>query len=1054
MARQVLPIAGAIIGGIIGGPTGAQIGYAAGSIIGNAVDPLEVTGNKVGDNPLQTASEGGARAIVFGRGCIRATCILDRGNRRVVKQREQAGKGGGPVTINERVFWTFAIGLGEAMVGGHILRIWEGEKLVYDVTPTSTMIEESTAFAEKFRFYDGNEEQLPDPDLEAIHGIDNTPYYRGTAYVVFPNFDLTDYREAIPVYRWEVVTAGTTTSLAFAMAIGSDGVGTYTTSSADGTAFTQPRVGGGQWLKAMTGDRFFGLSGAQSWYSDDYGTTKVLVANPPPASAGFQIGDYRNGILLVPGGQFNAAVWRSTNNAESFTQVQAGDFSSMMVSMTDSIAVSVNPLDANCWKSSDNGITWVMGGVHGVGIAVSHASSSTPFHAFFAGGKTGKPFVTWTDNGEDFDSSIFSDSDGSRVTAMHTIATAIDDFTWVACTNAGEVYVCTDESVTWFKVPDIDFFANDVSYNGRLWLFAGATYAGDMVVMTSEDLANFNFADTPYTNSVLQVDAFPQMTPTVDPGKILLSDIVSELHDRAGHSASQYDVSELTDLVTGVVFEQSVTYAEAINQCIGPYFADPADYDKEIHYIKRGKPVVRTLDFDDLIDEPETSMRENAIEYPRKLHLFFQSPITAYAATKATSARSSPDVRVIGEASIAVPITFADVDEPAQISSKLHKVYWTDAEGELEWQVTDEHLDLVPTDCVGLSLRGVVRRARVTRIEDDPGQRKLIMRVDRQSAYTSNVTGIPLPEPTPPQPSIIAPAILAVLDIPALIDSADDLHYLAAMSGSSDVWSGAVLQRSLDDGSSFSNVGSVSLNAIMGTLQSDVAAASPHYTDTTNTVRVQLYTDDELNSITNTQFLSEQGAFVLSYTDSSGRRWEILQGRDVQDLGDGLFEISHLIRGCLNTEAAAHPSGSLFVWLDTSLLKLSAQTAWLEDELQHRAVSNGLSPESATPQVMTYTGQSQVEFPVGAILGSIDSTGLTVEVIPRHRFGTDINPIRSLNWTGYRITATSGANSQSIETTSDTYTFDISGWSLPVSVTVAQINRLTGDGPTFTEQFP
>ena len=82
MARQVLPIVGAVAGFAIGGPTGAQIGFALGSLVGNAVDPIEMQGRKLGDAPTQVAAEGGARAIVFGKGCIRATIILERGGRR------------------------------------------------------------------------------------------------------------------------------------------------------------------------------------------------------------------------------------------------------------------------------------------------------------------------------------------------------------------------------------------------------------------------------------------------------------------------------------------------------------------------------------------------------------------------------------------------------------------------------------------------------------------------------------------------------------------------------------------------------------------------------------------------------------------------------------------------------------------------------------------------------------------------------------------------------------------------------------------------------------
>ena len=75
MARQVLPIVGAVIGAYFGGPQGAQIGYAIGSLVGNAVDPLVVDGPKIGDVAQQTSSEGVYRPIVFGTAQIAGNII-------------------------------------------------------------------------------------------------------------------------------------------------------------------------------------------------------------------------------------------------------------------------------------------------------------------------------------------------------------------------------------------------------------------------------------------------------------------------------------------------------------------------------------------------------------------------------------------------------------------------------------------------------------------------------------------------------------------------------------------------------------------------------------------------------------------------------------------------------------------------------------------------------------------------------------------------------------------------------------------------------------------
>src|SRR5690606_3714000 len=114
-------------------------------------------------------------------------------------------RSGGPVVESGRLYRTYAIGLGEPLEAIRVIR--RDGKIVYDVRPGSTILADSAAFAERFRFYTGAEDQLPDPGLEAIHGVGNTPYYRGTAYLVFPNDDLTDTQGRIPTYEVEGVTS-------------------------------------------------------------------------------------------------------------------------------------------------------------------------------------------------------------------------------------------------------------------------------------------------------------------------------------------------------------------------------------------------------------------------------------------------------------------------------------------------------------------------------------------------------------------------------------------------------------------------------------------------------------------------------------------------------------------------------------------------------------------------------------------------------------------------------------------------------------------------------
>lgn len=980
MARQILPIVGAAVGFVVtgGNPMGAQAGFAIGSIVGNAIDPIEMQGRKLGDAPTQVAAEGGARAIVFGKGCIRATCVIERGGRRVIKERQSQGKGSGPTTVNERALWTFAIGLGEAIVGGKVLRIWEAEKLVYDVTPDSTIPGDSAKFAGKFRFYDGSDDQLPDPALEALYGTGNAPYYRGTAYLVFPQYDLTDFGETVPPYRAEVATLAESTGYWDAEHTGAGGVLENATRTfvTDITGTQRPLTR--SYVGATLADKFYCevvldvfpiVGGGDPTFSVGIVNQDHAYNNMPYVGRGHGSGAAKGIGITGRSTRQNVTVagCGGPGSGEIFGPAFTGSGQVIRVAF-DGPAGKLYFSDTADWEM------WRTNGVYGPCEAVTADPTlgTNPLYEIF----------NWAIGTAFYVAVAGRDGDGGT----HLRAT-----------------LRQNESEFTFEIP-IGFLAL-----GNL----GATHG------------------------------FP----------VPLSSIISTLHLRCGHGVVDFDVSDLDEMVSGVVIEQTVTAAEAILSILGTHFADPSDYDGSIHYIRRGKPVVRAIGADDLVDEPEESQRNNAIEYPRKVHLLGQRADLAYSAAKSTSARYSKDARVVGEASVASPETFDEGETPLKAAIKLHKVLWTKAEGETTIHVTDEHLDLVPTDCVDFSYAGNTSRYMIDQISDEPGVRKLKMTRDRQSAYEANPTDIPTPPPpTPPQPSTPTDTILAIIDGPALLDNADTLHYLAAATGDGDPWVGFTLQQSLDGGATFVSIDTGSLNAIMGKLQAEVSAASAYYTDATNKVTVRLYTDDELESRTQQAFLSNGGAFFLSWQDSGDTRWELMQFRDAAKVGDD-WELSHLLRGRKNTETAGHPVGATFVYLDTAVLREAAQSAWIGAELTHRAVSNGLSPETASVVQTQYAGYSQREWPVAELMLDRAGDDITATVVPRHRFGTSMVPVRSINWIGYRWTATDGTNTITRDGTSASEIFDATGWASPVSVTVSQINRITGSGDAVTEDI-
>lgn len=1046
MARQVLPIVGAVVGFYFGGPAGAQAGYAIGSLVGNAVDPLEIQGPKIGDNGVQTSAEGAWRPIVYGTAPVVGNVIC-RGNRQVKKKKEKQSKGG-PVTITQHVYWTFAIRISEPVSA--LLRIWEDEKLVYDIRPGSLIPEESLEYLERFRFYDGNESQMPDPDLEVFLGMGNVPAYRGTAYIVFPNYDLTDRRESIPNYRFEVASVSEGEQGLRWMMNGEFNDGPDQKISPDGFDWSAASVEG---------------PSVQSYYLSEDGEILGVRSGLNAVFVSRDLGDTWTNL----GGRLNSGV-KNTRAAKCGPNWFIAD---AKVSVSDSF----NTLKYDGTAISNTG--WP-----------SHSLTATSDHLFVA-----YSTLTWNiekrdQNGDLLETIPFRSSTGSvaltfadGIILIQFVEDGDPKLSYIlpgggpavplpcpfsgTMPSGGEMAACYSEGLDLWVL----FFGTQVAYGQNLEeLVLAEDPLPERAVAIDEDgehflIVGYNRMCISYTGG----DTFNPLTvANTNPDSFLtaivalnyaiehvgepvaLSSIVSSVHGRANQPTNKFDVSELTDMVYGVVLAGDYTCAGSILTVIAPYFADASEFDKKIHYVKRGKSVVKTLTIGDLVDDPEDTMRDNQIEYPAKLHMFFQNPLIGYAPAKASTTRSSPDIRVVGERTVQIPVVIDDVDEAAQISDKLIKTAWAEAAGTSTLTITDEHMDLVNADTVGVFLRGQVTRRRIVKIEDNPGTRKVTLHNDRQSAVTSNVTGIPLPDPTPPLPSIAGLSVLGVLDIPALTDQDDDLHYLTAVTGQSEGWSGAEVQRRLDGGTEFSDVATFNTNTAMGLLLEDVADASEFFTDTTNVLRIQLYLDDEIDSITQEQFLSEGNGCAVQKADGS---WELMQFRDALDEGDGIYTLSYLQRGRLNSGTDTHSAGQLFVLFDY-LRKVPAVSAWLETDLTHRAVSFTTSPESAPNHTDTYLGRSQMEFPVASFTAERVSDTITGTIVPRHRFGTEDAPVRSINWAGYEITASAGGQTETIISTTEDFIIEVVGLSSPVLLTISQVNRFPIQGPTISESIP
>ena len=191
MATILLSAAGAAIGGSIGGTvlglSAAVVGQAAGATLGRVLDQRLLGGGgravetgRLDRYRLTGASEGAPIGQVYARMRIGGQVIWATRFREVVNTG--GGGKGAPSTpkIKEYSYTvSLAIALCEGEIG-HVGRVWADGAEV----PRSSL---------PMRVHRGTEDQLPDSAIEAVEGAGMAPAYRGTAYVVFEDLDLSRF---------------------------------------------------------------------------------------------------------------------------------------------------------------------------------------------------------------------------------------------------------------------------------------------------------------------------------------------------------------------------------------------------------------------------------------------------------------------------------------------------------------------------------------------------------------------------------------------------------------------------------------------------------------------------------------------------------------------------------------------------------------------------------------------------------------------------------------------------------------------------------------------
>lgn len=226
--KQVAPLLGGALGSKAlaaafgGSPLAGNIGWFLGqAVVGSFMDGQQVTneGARLSDLSVQSSAYGVPIPLVFGTIKLAGNVIWARPLHEVRSESsETSGKGASEVTQNNvtyKYYGSFAVGLCEGPIQ-LVSRIWANGELVFEKgkwLPTGAvtsmdlqgaMPDDGVDIAPGIRLYFGTETQRPSSYIESFEGVGEVPAHRGLAYIVFEEFALERYGNAVPSFEFEI----------------------------------------------------------------------------------------------------------------------------------------------------------------------------------------------------------------------------------------------------------------------------------------------------------------------------------------------------------------------------------------------------------------------------------------------------------------------------------------------------------------------------------------------------------------------------------------------------------------------------------------------------------------------------------------------------------------------------------------------------------------------------------------------------------------------------------------------------------------------------------
>lgn len=1021
--QAALSIVGGVVGFFVGGPSGAYYGFQLGYLAGTAFFPTQlagVTGPRLQDVRTTTAQVGAPVQEVFGTDSVAGTVIYTGPVIEVANTETVGGKGAPEQDVTTfKYYQTIAVGLCRGPKDS-LLQIFENGKLMYDLGPQKAgeseqgfadRIAASETYGQTFNLYNGDEEQLPDPTLEAEVGIGQVPAYRGLMYLVYPERELKqDQGLRHPNFKFVV---------------------------SDGTAEAARR------LVAVASS---GSLGFQAMYSDDGGDTWTLAATPgldlewqtvihDPVHNRYIAGGTHNAEKIMT--STNGVVWSlSTPNT-----AEVGDIDCLDVNPNTGRVVGVGG-DNTVAVSDDGGLTWSprTAAVSGTWRGVTYVDDLDLWVAM-SDNNLNKRCMTSSDDGDTWVERTLpaTQSGATRYIAWNGA--------FLACSGLSEVVeaIRSVNGVTWTE--DVKTGAGSGSRNiASDYLSGGASFLeiyqpGDGIG-TSNNGAAFTQRTTPTNNwrglcwsrqwtrwvmtastgggiggdkatwSLNGVEWTVGATPSAadggswsavcsgvvgedDVAEVSIAEIITAICARVKPDLA-IDVSDLADVfVHGYTISRVMNARDAIEPLRMVGYFDIVESGSTLRFPRRGAPAIRTLTENELgvheygSDPPAGvgTRKLQDVTLPRQVRLHYRDPARDFEEGEQLSP-SRLTTLAVNDLDLEVPIAIS-----AQMAAEAAEVNWSSAwagRWPQEFVLGLEHFDLEPGDNVIVPVDDRLERVRINAIDGPPNMRRIEGVRDDADGYVS-IAIVEPPARPPGELTIYSASELLLLDLPALRDSDDDagLYALAWPENSDHTWSGARVFHSADGGVTFVDELAITGAGTAGTLAQALGSSDWHTWDDATEIIVDLESGS-FESRTDEAVLAGANALAIG----AHGRWEVVQFATAQQLTATQWRLTRLLRGRRGTEhliGLAVEGDRVALLSDGVLVRLPLANAQIGLEQVYKVVTINTAIATGTDQTITGAGVALEPFSPVFVEGTRNgSDDLEITWLRRNRLGQEL----------------------------------------------------------------